>query len=620
LDNVDSPEYIKKLSPSELEKLSLEIRMFLIKKVSKTGGHLASNLGVVELTIALHRVFSTPKDRIIWDVGHQSYVHKLITGRKDLFDGLRQLGGISGFPKLNESEHDCFNTGHSSTSISAALGIARARDIKGEDYSVIAVIGDGALTGGMSFEALNDAGRSNNNLIVILNDNQMSISKNVGGMSRYLGKIRTQPRYLRIREDIDSFVKKIPLVGNKLHNFISRIKRGIKFIIMPQMIFEELGFKYVGPINGHSIPELTDVLNRAKQAKGPVFIHICTQKGRGYQFAEEKPQIFHGMPPFEIETGEILNNKGKSYSSVFGDEIIKLAKNDNRIVAITASMPQGTGLDKFAKTFPMRFFDVGIAEQHAVTFSAGLACNGLKPVLAMYSSFMQRAYDQILHDVAMQNLNVVFAVDRAGIVGRDGETHQGIYDISFLNHIPNMTIMAPADFNELREMLDYALTEHKGPIAIRYPKGGSSKNIESEFPGIKLGKGECIKEGKDVTIAAIGDMVEIAVDVSEILKENGIDAEIINARFIKPLDEELIIKSINKTGLLFTIENSTEIGGFGNCIIGMLDKKNIVVKHKIFAYPDEFITQGSRRELATLYHLDPQSISEEILKIKNNEK
>ncbi len=616
LDSINSPEDIKKIDLKKLSQLSSEIRRFLIEKVSKTGGHLASNLGVVELTIALHRVFSTPKDKIVWDVGHQAYVHKLITGRREMFDGLRQLGGISGFPKCNESEHDCFDTGHSSTSVSAALGMARARDIKGENNSVIAVIGDGALTGGMAFEALNDAGRSSNDLIVILNDNQMSISKNVGGMSRYLSKIRIQPKYLRVREKVSHFVKRIPLIGIKLYNFTSRIKGIIKFIVMPKMIFEQLGFKYLGPINGHDFTELLNVLNRAKQIKGPVFIHVCTQKGKGYQFAEDMPQLFHGIPPFEIETGETLKKNQKTYSSVFGDELIKAARNDERIVAITASMPHGTGLEKFAKEFPKRFFDVGIAEQHAVTFAAGLARSGLKPVVALYSTFLQRAYDQILHDVAVQNLNVVFAVDRAGVVGRDGETHQGLYDISFLTHIPNMTIAAPSDFNELSAMVKYALTEHKGPVAIRYPKGGNPGNSE-KTEKIVLGKGLCIKEGQDVTIVAIGDMVKVAIEVSEIIKQSGVNAEIISARFIKPLDEDLILKSAKKTGFLVTIENNTILGGFGSCVLEVLNGRGIGIKHKIFAYPDEFITHGSQKELAEMYRLDPKSISEEILRLKN---
>lgn len=614
LEGINSPEDVKKLNISELESLALEIREFLIEKVSKTGGHIASNLGVVELTLALHKVFNTPKDKIIWDVGHQSYVHKIITGRKDKFETLRSSGGISGFPKVKESPHDAFNTGHSSTSISAALGIAKARDIKKEDYSVIAVIGDGALTGGMAFEALNDAGRSLNNLIVILNDNEMSISKNVGGLSRYLSKIRTEPFYFKVKEDIDIILNKIPAIGKSAAKALSRAKGTIKYMLMPGMIFEELGFKYFGPIDGHNLVELSSVLSRAKKIKGPVLIHVCTQKGKGYTYAEEKPQRFHGIAPFEVETGELLVNSGGGYSDVFGRELVKIAKEDEKLVAITASMTHGTGLEEFSKKYHDRFFDVGIAEQHAVTFAAGLAQNGLKPVVAIYSSFLQRAYDQILHDVALQNLHVVFAIDRAGIVGEDGETHQGIYDLSFLTHIPNMTVLAPADYNEFTAMIDFAVKEYCGPVAIRYPRGRGAESIGTDLP-IKQGQGVRMCEGDDITIVALGNMVETALKVESMLRNQGISSDVINSRFAKPLDEKLIVNSVLKTKRIVTIEDNTIVGGFGSRVLELINRKDIYAKTKICGFPDHFITQGSRNDLIRMNRLDPESITNEIIKM-----
>lgn len=613
LSEINSPEDIKKLNIQQLDELAVEIRNFLIEKVSKTGGHLASNLGVVELTLALHKVFNTPLDKIVWDVGHQSYIHKIITGRKDKFDMLRQLGGIAGFPKTNESPHDAFNTGHSSTSISAALGMAKARDIKKENFSVIAVIGDGALTGGMAFEALNDAGRSHNNFIVILNDNEMSISKNVGGLSRYLSKIRTEPFYFRVKEDIDLILNKIPAIGKSAAKALDMAKGTIKYMIMPGMIFEELGFKYLGPIDGHNIAELNKVLSRAKTIKGPVFIHVCTQKGKGYSFAEEKPHDYHGISPFEIETGEVLSNGGLTFSSTFGNKMLELAKEDERLVAITAAMPQGTGLEPFSIMHHDRFFDVGIAEQHAVTFAAGLAKGGLKPVFAVYSSFLQRAYDQVLHDVALQNLNVVFAVDRAGVVGEDGETHQGIFDLSFLSHIPNMTILSPCDYNEFSQMLEYAVLKHNGPIVIRYPRGRGIDKIIEGAP-IKLGKGINIREGSDITILAIGNMVDTALKVAYDLQKHGISSDVINARFVKPLDMNLIINSAKKTKKVVTFEDNSIVGGFGSNVLGMLNQRGINVKTKIFGFPDELIIHGSRNDLMKKYKLDTESLVNEIIK------
>jgi len=617
LKNINSPEDIKKLDLEQLEKLADEIRHYLIEKVSVTGGHLASNLGVVELTLALFKVFDLPEDKIIWDVGHQSYVHKILTGRREQFDSLRQLGGISGFPKSCESEYDCFNTGHSSTSISAALGMAKARDLLGEQYSVAAVIGDGAMTGGMAFEALNNAGRSSNNLIIILNDNGMSISKNVGGISRYLSKLRTQPIYSKAKEDLENLLNMIPAIGKSATRAINVAKGTIKYITMPGVIFEELGLKYIGPIDGHNLGELINVITNAKKMKGPILLHILTQKGKGYRFAENKPQDFHGISPFEVETGEVKINNGPTYSDVFGKKMVELALREPRLAAITAAMPLGTGLNEFSKLFPKRFFDVGIAEQHAVTFAAGLAKAGMKPVVAVYSTFLQRAYDQILHDVALQNLHVVFAVDRAGIVGEDGETHQGLYDISYLSHIPGMAIAAPCDYNELEKLLEFAVTSYDGPIAIRYPRGTGEKQLVPSSD-IVFGKGEKLVDGKDITIAAVGNMVETALIAARMLKEMGIDAEVINARFVKPVDEKLILESAARTRVIATIEDNVVKGGFGSSVLELVNKYNIRAKTKIFGFPDTPVSHGSRKELFRKYRLDAASITQDILKMLKN--
>ncbi len=613
LDKIKSPEDIRKLTLAELQSLADEIRSFLLERVSTTGGHLASNLGVVELTLALHSVFNTPYDKIIWDVGHQSYVHKIITGRKDQFGTLRQFNGLSGFPKGTESEYDSFNTGHSSTSISAALGYAKARDMMHEDYAVAAVIGDGALTGGMAFEALNDAGRSPNNLIIILNDNGMSISKNVGGFSRYLSKIRTQPIYYKAKEDFDIFLNKLP-GGTKAAKALKRAKGTIKYIVMPGMLFEEIGLKYLGPIDGHDIGELTKVLSNAKGMKGPVLIHVLTQKGKGYQFAESKPQDFHGISPFEVETGEVKVNNGPTYSDVFGEKITALAAADPKLAAITAAMPLGTGLDKFSKKYPHRFFDVGIAEQHAVTFAAGLAKTGIKPVVAVYSTFLQRSYDQILHDVALQKLHVIFAIDRAGLVGDDGETHQGLYDLSYLSHIPNLTIMAPADYSEFNGMLDYCVLQHDGPIAIRYPRGTGKEMLTQPVP-VKYGKGVRLTTGNDITIVAVGKMVETALQAAELLLGKDISAEVINARFIKPLDSKLILDSASKTRAVAVIEDNCIRGGFGSSVLELLNENGYMLKTKLFGFPDMPIPHGSRDILFKEFGLDADSIAHEIIKL-----
>ncbi|MDF2989036.1 MAG: 1-deoxy-D-xylulose-5-phosphate synthase [Eubacterium sp.] len=611
LENINSPDDIKQLNNEQLSELADEIRNFLVHKVSKTGGHLASNLGIVELTIALHKIFKTESDRVVWDVGHQSYVHKILTGRRDDFDTLRKLGGLSGFPKTCESKHDCFNTGHSSTSISAALGIARARDLMHENYSVIAVIGDGAMTGGMSYEALNDAGRSTSNFIVILNDNEMSIAQNVGGMSKYLSKLRTDPFYTKTKEDIDNFLNRMPNFSNKARRVISKLKGTVKYIFTPGVFFEQLGYKYYGPVDGHNIEEISKALIAAKKIKGPVMVHLNTQKGKGYSFAEESPDRFHGIAPFEVETGETFGNSVPDYSEVFGDAMCAMASSDNRIVAISAAMAKGTGLYRFSTEFPERFFDVGIAEQHAVTSAAGMSINGLIPVVAIYSSFLQRGYDQIIHDVATQNLHVVFAVDRAGIVGEDGETHQGVFDLSYLSHIPNMKVMAPADYYELRQMLDYAVNGQKGPVAIRYPRGRGKDCLAQRIP-LEAGKAAVLRKGEKICIIAAGSMVETALQSAELLETANINAEVVSARFIKPIDEELISKIAGEFDFIITLEDNCKFGGFGSRVLNFVNGQNYKAKISILGLPDEFIPHGSRSELLRKSGLDAESIAQYI--------
>ncbi len=618
LDSIDFPEDIKKLNNEQLNGLADEIRNFLVEQVSKTGGHLASNLGVVELTLAIHFNFNTEMDKIVWDVGHQSYVHKILTGRKNQFDTLRKFGGLAGFPKTCESIHDCFNTGHSSTSISAALGMARARDLKKENYSVVAVIGDGAMTGGMSYEALNDAGRSTSNFIVILNDNEMSIAKNVGGMSKYLSKLRTDPKYTKTKEDIDNFLDKIPNLSKIPRAAVRKLKGTIKYLLTPGLFFEQLGYKYYGPVDGHNIEELNKALNAAKNIRGPVLIHVYTQKGKGYSFAEESPDRFHGIAPFEVETGETIGTREPDYSEVFGDKVVEIAEKDSRVVAISAAMIKGTGLNKFSNLYPSRLFDVGIAEQHAVTSAAGMAISGMIPIVAIYSSFLQRAYDQIIHDVAIQNLHVVFAIDRAGIVGEDGETHQGEFDISFLNHIPNFTLMAPADYFELREMIHFAVYGQTGPVAIRYPRGRGKEFIGADKP-IELGKSVVVRKGEDVCIIAVGSMVDTALKAADKLYENGINAEVISARFIRPIDEDMIIDCGKKFKYIITLEDNCRFGGFGSRVLDVLNKNRLKADLTIMGLPDEFVSHGSRNELLKKLGLDYNTIADNILKIKNGE-
>ena len=621
LSKTNTPEDLKKLSISEKQELATELRKLVIQTVSKTGGHLASNLGVVELTIALHSVFDMPKDKIVWDVGHQTYVHKILTGRKDKIGTIRSFNGLAGFPKSSESEYDSFNTGHSSTSISAALGMARARDIKKEHHSVIAVIGDGALTGGMALEALNDAGSSKTNLIVILNDNEMSIAKNVGGISQFLTRIRTRKLYNKSDKYIKKMVLRIPKIGNRIIKFVRKIKYGIKQMIIPNMLFEDLGFKYLGPVDGHSIENLESILKKAKELDGPILIHTLTKKGKGYRPAEENPDKFHSTSPFDIETGNSVQSKKDDYSKVFGKKLVELAKTDKNIVAITAAMRDGTGLTEFAREFPDRFFDVGIAEQHALTMAAGLAKGGLKPVVSIYSSFYQRAFDQAIDDICMQNLPVVMCVDRAGIVGNDGETHQGLLDMAFFRLIPSVTIMAPKDFKELEMMIEFAIGLNK-PVVIRYPRGGEGKKKFAEHNEIELGKCEEIVENrfknvdKCVTIVAVGNMVERAVEVAEMLEKDNIGAEIINTRFIKPIDAKTIIEKIQRTGNCITIEDGTIASGLGTIVKELIVDNNLKdIQFKAFAYPDKFIEHGNVGELEKKYKMDAQSIYEYIVGI-----
>lgn len=619
LDKVNMPKDVKNLNIKEKEQLAQEIRKLILKTVSENGGHLASNLGVVELTIALHSVFDMPKDKIVWDVGHQTYVHKILTGRKDKMSTLRKMNGLAGFPKTSESEYDNFDTGHSSTSISAALGIARARDLKGENYKVLAVIGDGALTGGMALEALNDAGSSKSNLIVILNDNEMSISKNVGGIPSLLSKIRTKKLYTASNEYIKNVLDKIPVIGSPISKTLKRIKKSIKQLFIPNMFFEDIGFRYLGPVNGHNIQELEEIMKSSKEIDGPVIIHVITKKGKGYKFAEENPDMYHSTSAFDLETGKTKKIKNDDYSKIFGKKLVELAEQNEKIVAITASMKDGTGLSNFAREFPSRFFDAGIAEQHALGLAAGLAINGRTPVIPIYSSFYQRGYDQVIHDICIQNLGVVMCVDRAGIVGNDGETHQGILDLSFFKIIPNINIMAPKDFKELEDMLEFAVALNK-PIVIRYPRGGEGKNKFEKHEKIELGKAELIEEGKNLTILAIGKMVDRGYELLKKLKKIGIEAELINVRFLKPLDSDLILKSIRKTKKIITIEDNILEGGLASSIKELLiDNKIEDIKIKNFGYPNVFVKHGTVDEIEKLYGLDIDNILKETKELINEE-
>ena len=610
LDKVNMPEDLRKLNIEEKEKLCKEIRKLIIDITSKNGGHVASNLGVVELTVAIHSIFNTPEDKIIWDVGHQCYVHKILTGRKKEFEKIRQFKGISGFPKICESEYDNFNTGHSSTSISIATGMARARDILKQKHEVIAVIGDGSLTGGMALEALNDAGSSKTNIKVILNDNEMSISKNVGGIPLYLSKIRTKTGYTRSNRKIKEITNKIPVIGKPIVSFAHYTKQVIKRAIIPNMYFEDIGFKYLGPVDGHNIKKLEDILQRSQKIEGPVLIHVITKKGKGYKLAEENPDKFHGISAYDKQTGKTTKNK--DYSQVFGNKLINLANKDKKIVAVTAAMKDGTGLTEFAKKFPDRFFDVGIAEQHALGLIAGMAKAGLKPVMPIYSSFLQRGYDQIVHDIAISSIPVTICIDRAGLVGNDGETHQGIFDLSFLSSIPNIVIMAPKNFEELEKMLEFAVNANK-PVFIRYPRGGENYKFE-KTEKINLGEAEIIQEGTDLSIIAIGKMVGRAKQIADMLPDKKI--EIINTRFLKPLDEKTIIKSIEKTKHVITIEDNLLKGGLASAVLETINKNKLEnIKIKTYGYDDIFIEHGTVEELEDKYGLTAKKISEDIQNI-----
>ncbi len=618
LEKINKPNDIKKLSPIEYNQLADEIRQFLIDKISVTGGHLASNLGVVELTMALHIVFNLPKDKLIWDVGHQSYTHKILTGRKNQFDELRKFGGMSGFPKRNESDYDAFDTGHSSTSISAGLGIAMARDVQHEDYSVVSVIGDGALTGGMAYEALNNASSVKGNFVIILNDNTMSISKNVGGVSNMLSEIRSSDSYYDLKENIGNVLYKLPK-GDKVVKLIQKTKSNLKQVILHDSMFESMGIYYLGPVDGHDMDKLIKILTVAKRINGPVLVHVVTQKGRGYKPAERNPSKFHGIGPFDVATGMEINKSDRpTYSQVFSNSICEIAKKDRSVCAITAAMPDGVGLAKFSKWFPDRFFDVGIAEAHAVTFAAGLSAGGLKPVFAVYSSFLQRAYDQILHDVCIQQLHVVFAIDRAGLVGSDGETHQGIFDISFLSSIPNMTIMAPKNDYELKSSLEFALEEFNGPIAIRYPRGEAVVRFHEFNAPVEYGKAELMYEESDIALLALGSMVDTAFNVRERLKEQGYNVTLVNARFVKPIDSAMLDKISATHKLIVTLEENVSSGGFGRVVCQYINDKELPNYVLNISLPDDYIEHGSVDILRRETGIDEDTIIKRITAVYNN--
>ena len=606
LDKIEKPQDLKILTRQALEQLAKDIRVRIIKTVAKNGGHLGSNLGTVELGIALHYIFNSPKDKIIWDVSHQAYTHKLLTGRSKQFHTLRQYKGMSGFCNINESEHDAFSAGHASTSISAALGIAKARDLKNQDCKVIAVIGDGSLTGGMAFEGLNNAGSLKTDLIVILNDNKMSISPNVGALSSYLNRVVLSERYFKNLKKTEKFLKKIPAIGRERTKNIVELQEKLRAFATPGLIFQELGFKYFGPLNGNNLEELIKALTNIKRLKGPVLLHIKTEKGKGYDIAETDSYKCHGMSPFNIENGEKIKCANvPSYTEVFGNTMVKLAESDEKIIAITAAMTNGTGLDDFAKEFPERFYDVGIAEGHAVTFAAGLAVNGLRPVCAIYSTFLQRAYDQIIHDVALQNLPVVFCMDRAGFVGDDGPTHHGVLDIAYMRTVPNMTIMVPKDENEMQHMM-YTASIHNSPSSIRYPRGcGLGVKFDKNFKRLQIGKAEILKQGKDLAIIGAGPIIYEALEAA---KESKKSVTIINARFVKPLDEKLILQKAKKTKKIITIEEGTVKGGLGSAVLELLEEKNVNAKVKILGIPDRFIEQANQDKQKELCGLTKENI------------
>ena len=613
LEQIKGPNDIKKVKTESYERLAEEIRGFLLEHISQSGGHLASNLGVVELTMALHIAMDFPEDKLIFDVGHQSYTHKILTGRKDQFDTLRQLDGMSGFPKKHESSCDIFNTGHSSTSISAALGLAKARDIKGTKEKIVAVIGDGALTGGMAFEALNNMANLKSNCVIVLNDNEMSISENVGAMSKYLSDVRVGKAYNEFKVGVEKTLRKIPKVGDNLAKTVKRSKDSIKQLFVPGMFFEDMGITYVGPIDGHDLERMVETFQDAFLLERPILVHVVTKKGKGYRYAEKHPAYFHGVEPFELETGKSkVPKKQISYTGVFAKKMLEYGEKYPNLVAITAAMSDGTGLQKFKEVYPERFFDVGIAEEHAVTFAAGLAAAGMKPVVAIYSSFLQRAYDQILHDVCLQNLPVVFAVDRSGLVGADGETHQGIFDTAYLNSIPNLTVLAPKNKLETKKMLDFAM-EFQAPIVIKYPRGEASLVLEKQVNEVRYGKCEVIEQGKEIAILSVGNMMDLAVEVTEILKENGIQPTLVNVRFIKPYDEELLMELTKQHSFIITIEESIHQGSFGQSVNSFYMEQGLKVKVLNFDLKDQFIEQGKVEELRRRHGLEKTQITKEIL-------
>lgn len=621
LDKINEPNDIKKIDSKDYKILAKEIRQFLVHKISMTGGHLSSNLGSVELTMALHLCLDFPNDHLVWDVGHQSYTHKLLTGRKAGFDTLRQFGGMSGFPKRSESDCDAFDTGHSSTSISLALGMAKARDLKNEKSRVFAVIGDGALSGGMAFEALNNAARLKSNLVIVLNDNQMSISKNVGGMSNYLGNIRTNTNYTGLKEDVENRLRSMSHIGNVLADHIKGAKDIVKRLFVPGMLFEDMGITYIGPIDGHDVRQMVNAFENASKLQKAVIVHVCTKKGKGYLPAENDPSAFHGVAPFKPSDGSLKNKeKQLTYTSVFSKKIVELADRDENIAAISAAMPSGTGLSAMAAKYPDRFFDVGIAEEHAVTFAAGLAAMGMKPVVAIYSTFFQRAYDQIIHDVCIGKLPVVFAVDRAGLVGSDGETHQGIFDISYFNSMPNMTVMAPKNVWELDKMLEFAVN-FDGPIAVRYPRGKAYTGLDEFTDNIEYGKSEVIAKGGDIALIAVGSMVETAWEVKKLLEDKGVDVSVVNARFIKPIDEAMLSETVSRHHFIVTMEEGILTGGFGQSVSHWCQEnaKDMPVIKNI-ALPDKFIEHGSVDLLKKKYEIDALSIAKKIAEWRQNER
>lgn len=610
LDQIEKPNDIKKIPEEQMSALAEEIRQFLIEKISVTGGHLASNLGTVELTMALHRALDLPEDKIIWDVGHQCYTHKILTGRKDEFDHLRQFGGMSGFPKRSESDCDSFDTGHSSTSVSAGLGMVKARDLEGGKYTVVSVIGDGSLSGGLAYEALNNAAKLETNFIIILNDNNMSISESIGGMSKYLNSVRTAEGYLNLKEDVYNTLLGAP----KVIAHIRRAKNSLKQLFVPGMLFENLGITYLGPVDGHDVQALEREIREAKKVKKAVMIHVLTKKGKGYEPAERHPARFHGTEPFVIENGIPRNHRTTAnYQDIFSTCMCKLGERDPKVVAITAAMAEGTGLKRFRNMYPTRFFDAGIAEEHAVTFSAGLALGGLKPIFAVYSSFLQRAYDQVLEDVCLQNLPVVFAVDRAGLVGSDGETHQGIFDLSYLSSMPNMHIMAPKNKWELSDMLKFAVN-FDGPVAIRYPRGEAYAGLENFRAPIEMGKAEPIYEEKDILLLAVGSMVKEAEEVRRILKDRGLHCSLTNARFVKPVDTDYIIAAAQTHPLIVTMEENVASGGFGEKVRECIDNARAEARVLQIAIPDEFVTHGKPEILMQQIGLDAQSVADRILR------